>query len=274
MRASRLLTCAEKFPISSEQFARYDPVDRVKAAFDIHGPKVVQLASMQKTAGVLMHLIYRAKVPVPILFFDTQYLHQETIDLKNVFMERYGLDIRTIYPDLTPEQQDATYGKDLWKTSAGQVQCCFMRKEKPLIDTMNKLGAQATMGGLMRSEGGARKDILPVDRDPRRGHLLYHPIFDFNNKQVHEYTKQHDIPVHPLYAQNYLSIGCAPCTTPVLPGEDERAGRWRHLRAEKEAGEKIYCGMNYSDTRPKPSSIGPSGVLKKPLFRVKNPDPS
>ena len=62
--------------MSPERFAKLDPVDRVKAVYDTHGDKAVQLSSMQKTAGVIMHLIHRAKVPIPILFFDTQYIHQ------------------------------------------------------------------------------------------------------------------------------------------------------------------------------------------------------
>jgi len=257
---------APQFPISPEKFAQYSHVDRVRAAFDVHGQKMIQLASMQKSAGVVMHLIHLSKLPIPILFIDTQYIHKETYDLRDAFMKKYDLDIRSLSPDLTPEQQDMIHGKDLWKTKAGQPQCCYMRKEKPFIDAMKKIGAEATLAGLMRSEGGSRGDTQAVGWDPRQNHFLYHPIFDFTNARVHEYSKEHDIPIHPLYAQNYMSIGCVPCTTPVLPGEEQRAGRWRHLRAEG-AG-VLYCGINYSDVaRAKPKL---AGGMQKPLFREKS----
>jgi len=269
--AARLLsTAAEqrpKLPISPEKFSEYHPVDRVKAAYDIHGPRVVLLASMQKTSGVLMHLVHLSKLPIPILFFDTQYLHPETLDLRDTFMKKYNLDIRTVYPELTPAQQDAMYGKDLWKTKGGQPQCCYMRKEKPLMDTMTSLGAEATIAGLMRAEGGARKDTQAVDWDPRQSHFLYHPIYDFTNARVHAYTREHEIPVHPLYALNYMSIGCVPCTTPIQPGEDARAGRWRHLRDEGKG--TVYCGMNYSDILKDKMKSSGQGVIQKPLFRKK-----
>lgn len=258
---------APKFPIPPDKFAQYSHVDRIRAAFDVHGPRVVQLASMQKSAGVVMHLIHLSKLPIPILFIDTQYLHQETIDLRDKFQHKYGLEIRTVRPELTPTQQDLIHGKDLWKTKAGQPQCCYMRKEKPFMDAMTDMKAEATLAGLMRSEGGARKDTQAVGYDPRLNHFLYHPIFDFTNARVHAYTKEHDIPVHPLYALDYMSIGCAPCTTPVKPGEDARAGRWRHLRDEKEGKGVTYCGINYSDTK---RSSHP-GVVQKPLFRKRTP---
>jgi phosphoadenosine phosphosulfate reductase len=201
--------------VSPEHFANYSPVDRIKCIYDIHGEKAIQLASMQKTAGVIMHLIHRAKVPIPIFFFDTQYLHQETHDVKNEFETRYGLDIRTVTPELTVEMQDRVHGKDLFATKEGQLQCCYMRKEQPLIKTIADIGAEATLAGLTRKEGGARANIQPVGHDPRNGLALYYPLFDFNNEMIHAYTKKHDLPVHALYAQNFLSIGCAPCTTPV-----------------------------------------------------------
>lgn len=237
--------------INPEEFAQMSPIERIQAIFEIHGDKAAQLASMQKTSGVIMHLIHTAGVSMPVLFFDTQYLFQETIDLKNEFAERYDLNIVTITPQLNPKQQNRLYGTDLWKTRAGQVQCCYMRKEQPLMQTIENMGIQATLSGLMQKEGGARSSVQPIDIDSRTDTTVYNPLFDWTNKEIHEYTKKHDIPVHKLYAKQFLSIGCAPCTTAVKPGEHPRAGRWRHLRKDGSLNDSAYCGMNHTDVGKK-----------------------
>lgn len=262
--------------VDPEKFASFNPVDRIKAIFDKHGEKAVQLASMQRTSGALMHLIHKAKVDVPILFFDTQYLHDETYELRDQFVKRYGLRIHSVKPELTPEQQDLKHGRDLWKSVDGQPKCCFMRKEKPLIDTLRQLNADCTLSGIMRTQGGARKNVQPVDHDLRLNTITYNPLFDWTNEQLHAYTNDNSIPVHKLYSQGYTSIGCKPCTTPVEAGEDDRAGRWRHLRAQTGATH-AYCGMNYADMKPNANvpataSAKKGGYLSKKKSQPANPE--
>lgn len=255
--------------INPEEFTQMSPIERIQAIFEVHGEKAAQLASMQKTSGVLMHLIHSAGVSIPVLFFDTQYLFQETIDLKNEYAERFGLNIITITPQLSPEQQDRLYGTDLWKTRAGQVQCCYMRKEQPLMQTIENMGLQATLSGLMQKEGGARSSVKPMDTDPRANTTVYNPLFDWTNKEIHEYTKKHNLPVHQLYAKQFLSIGCAPCTTPVKPGEHPRAGRWRHLRKDNSLNDGAYCGMNHTDVAKKDETKNEGGAKKKSYLGIK-----
>eukprot|EP00462_Mataza_sp_D1_P016023 CAMPEP_0175154516 /NCGR_PEP_ID=MMETSP0087-20121206/20392_1 /TAXON_ID=136419 /ORGANISM="Unknown Unknown, Strain D1" /LENGTH=311 /DNA_ID=CAMNT_0016441427 /DNA_START=40 /DNA_END=975 /DNA_ORIENTATION=+ len=248
--------------IDHDEFSAASPVDRVKMIFDVHGNRAVQLASMQRTSGVLMHLIYQAQTQTPILFFDTGYLHEETHDLRAEFIRRYGLDIRSVKPELSVAQQDSLVGKDLWKTLEGQQQCCYIRKEKPLLDALSEIGAEATISGMMRSQGGARQHMQCIDSDDRLGTLTYNPLFDWTNQMLHDYSAEHNVPIHALYSRGYTSIGCQPCTTPIQPGEDDRAGRWRHLR-EASGQTHMYCGMNNVDIKipSKPKSTG--GYLKK-----------
>lgn len=243
--------------LTSEQFAALNPVDRVRAIYEIHGSQAIQLASMQRTSGVLMHLIHRAQVPLPILFIDTGYLHQETVDLRDEFVNRYNLNVHTVSPETSVEEQDATMGKDLYSTHEGQVKCCKIRKEKPLERAIANLNVTAKMSGMMQSQGGARKDVQPVMEEPGTGIHLYNPLFDWDNKMIHEYNKEHNVPVHELYNHSYKSIGCKPCTTPVKAGEDARAGRWRHLRAAND-NTHIYCGLNKTD-------VSPEAALRKKL---------
>jgi phosphoadenosine phosphosulfate reductase len=102
------------------------------------------------------------------------------------------------------------------------------------------------MYGLRREEGGRRANLQPVSLDRRTGGYQLSPLFDWTTAQVDSYLEKHALPVHPLYAKHYASIDCFPCTTPIRPGEDARAGRWRHLR-EVDAGVGVYRGGNFSD---------------------------
>lgn len=235
--------------ITHEQYASLDVVDRVRVVYELHGSKAIQMASMQRTSGVLMHLIHRAKVPLPILFIDTGFLHQETLDLRDEFINRYDLNIITLKPEQTVQEQEDNVGKDLWSTREGQVKCCYLRKEKPLHAALDSMEVNAKLSGMMQSQGGARANVQGVSEEPGTGTMLYNPLFDWTNKMIHEYNKEHNVPVHDLYNQSYKSIGCKPCTTPVKEGEDARAGRWRHLRSEGDSTH-LYCGLNKTDVSP------------------------
>lgn len=232
--------------IDKDQFVSMTPLERLRAIDAAYGDKALQLASMQKTSCMIMHMIHRLKAKTFILFVDTQYHFQETLDLRDEYISKYGLEIVSVTPELTPDQQDRHYGRELWKYVDGQPVCCEERKEKPFLKVARARGIQATIAGLLRDEGGARGKIEPIGRDPRVGAVTFHPLFDLSHEDVDAYTREHGLPVHKLYAQGYLSIGCAPCTTPVRPGEDRRAGRWRHLRGE-DGKKPEYCNINFSD---------------------------
>ena len=102
------------------------------------------------------------------------------------------------------------------------------------------------MVGLRRSEGGRLNGLDILMQDPRTGGYTLHPIYDWTDEHIEVYLRENDVPEHPLHAQGYPSIGCECCTTPVEPGEDPRAGRWRHLA---EAGEDApkYCNILLTD---------------------------
>ncbi len=232
--------------ISTDEFAALDALERVRAMDQIYGSKLLLLASMQKPAGVLMHMIHRIQAKTFILFVDTQFHFPETLALRDRFMEKYGLKITTVYPEMTPQQQREKFGVELYNFIDGQPQCCNMRKEEPFLHAAKREGIRATMSGLMRVEGSARAKLEPIGSDPRLGIPTYYPLFDWTFEQLDDYSREHDVPIHPLYAKGYLSIGCLPCTTPVLPGEDRRAGRWRHLRTA-DGKQPQYCNINYGD---------------------------
>ena len=229
-----------------KQFVSLDAEGRLKAIDEAYGDRALLLCSMQRTGGVLMHMIHRLSARTVILFVDTQFHFPETLEVRDRFIERYGLDIRTVYPELSPDEQRKRYGNELYNFVDGQPECCEMRKEKPFLKAARQMGIKAVIIGLMRSEGGARAGIEPIGHDPRLDCPTFYPLFDWTHEQIEAYSKEHELPVHALHAQGYPSIGCAPCTTPVRPGEDQRAGRWRHLRAS-DGSQPQFCNINFSD---------------------------
>lgn len=232
--------------ISTEEFIELDALERIRAIDAAYGDKALQLASMQNTSCAIMHMLHRVEAKTVILFVDTQFHFPETLELRDLYIEKYGLNITTVTPFFTPEEQNRHYGRDLYQYVDGQPECCELRKEKPFLKAARKRGIEATIAGLMRQEGGARSSTQPVSNDPRLGCAVYHPLFDWTYDQLEAYVKEHELPVHKLYAQNFLSIGCQPCTTPVKPGEDRRAGRWRHLQSTN-GNKPEFCNINFSD---------------------------
>lgn len=229
--------------LSAEDLAALDAPGRLRAIDAAFGADAMLLTSMQKPACVLLHLVAELGLGISVAFVDTGLHFPETLALRDEYMARYGVRITTYSPELTPAEQEERYSLKLYDYVDGQPLCCEMRKEEPFLRAAQ--GKRATLNGLMAVEGGSRGQLGPMGFDKRLGIPTYHPLFDWSFEAVDLYMAEHGLPVHPLYGQGYLSIGCAPCTTPVLPGEDRRAGRWRHLRGE---GKRVlYCGINYSD---------------------------
>lgn len=220
--------------------------ERIRWAADNFGAGAVLLSSMQKTASVLMHLFYRLGIENEVLFVDTGFHFHETLAFRDLMMRKYKLNLMTVYPEQTPEQQESAMGRKLHMFVDGQPECCRLRKEKPFGDYMLANQKRLVIGGTRRSEGGRRANVRCIEMDPRIDGYSFHPIFDWTSEQVMEYLRTNEVPIHPLHAKSYPSIGCACCTTPVGPGEDARAGRWRHLRKEGENG-PMYCGINFVD---------------------------
>jgi len=231
---------------TNRELLAVDALARVRWAAETFGEGAVLLSSMQKTSSVLMHLLHRLGLRNEILFVDTGFHFHETLALRDEFMRRYALNIVTLYPEQTPEQQEEKFGCKLYKSTDGQPICCDLRKGKAFLDYMTSTGRTAVFGGLRRSEGGARGRLGVVGEDPRFGGHRVHPIIDWDDATLAAYLAEHRVPVHPLHGRCYPSIGCQCCTTAVRPDEEARAGRWRHLREGEGAG-PIYCGINFSD---------------------------
>ena len=234
-------------PAANAALEPLSALDRIRWAVGRLGDDVVLLSSMQKTAVVLMHMFHRLGLGNEVLFVDTGYHFFETLKVRDEYMRRYRLNLVTLYPASTIEEQERVQGGKLFATIAGQPECCRMRKEAPLLAHLKTKRAPTLVNGLRRAEGGKRRNIKPFAEDRRTGGYQLSPLFDWSGDEVRWYIAEHNLLVHPLHAASYPSIGCYPCTTPVQPGEDDRAGRWRHLRVLNADQAPEYCRINYSD---------------------------
>ncbi|MCA9059574.1 MAG: phosphoadenylyl-sulfate reductase, partial [Planctomycetaceae bacterium] len=184
-------------------------------------------------------------VPMPVLFVDTGVLFPETLQTRDELIRQYGLEIRTLHPELTMAQQTEKHGV-LYLSPEGQKQCCEMRKSEPLDAVKGEF--DALIGSLRRSDGGRREGCPILAIDTRLNCLRVNVLVNFDDDQMTNYIDHHQVVLHPLLQQGYTTIGCNRCTTPVLPGEPNRAGRWRHLGPWS-----VYCGINPTDLDPERS---------------------
>lgn len=231
---------------TNQQLESKDAMARIAFGVNQFGTGAILLSSMQKTASVLMHMFTALELQNEVIFVDTGFHFHETLHLRDEIMRKYKLNIVTLYPTLTPEQQEEKYRCKLHQTVEGQPVCCDIRKGQPLIRHMKKAKHKLVFGGMRRQEGAARASAAIMSEDPRFGGYKINPIFDWTDEMVDSYLKQHAVPVHSLHSLCYPSIGCQCCTTPVMEGESPRDGRWRHLREDGGKG-PMYCGINFTD---------------------------
>jgi phosphoadenosine phosphosulfate reductase len=192
----------------------------VRWAVDTFGDKFAIASSMGD--GLLAHLAASVSPGVDILFLDTGYHFAETIGTRDAVASSYDVNVRTIRPLLTVAQQDAEHGSELWNRDP--TSCCAMRKVEPLARALEPYIAWAS--GVRRDEAVTRRETGVVEWDEKRGKVKVNPIATWTQAEVDAYVEKHGVLVNPLAYDGYPSIGCAPCTHRVAPGEDPRSGRW------------------------------------------------
>ena len=183
--------------------------------------------------AVLADLASKVAPGVDVVFLDTGYHFAETIGTRDAVAATLDVNVVNVTPELSVAEQDATYGKDLFKTDPDR--CCALRKVKPLADTLARYDAWAT--GLRRAETHHRVIAPVVGWDARKGKVKVSPLARWSDEQVERYLTENGVLVNPLVDDGYPSIGCWPCTRRVAPGEDPRSGRWAGTN-------KTECGIH------------------------------
>lgn len=210
-------------------------------AFSTYGDKVALATGMGIEGMALLDMARRINPGVKIFTGDTEFLFPETYDLIERVEARYGLKIERLYSELTPRAQASEYGEALWASDPDQ--CCNLRKVEPLRRKLATLDAWVT--AIRRDQTSARAAIRKVDWDAKFDLVKISPLADWTREKVWSYVLENDVPYNPLHDRNYPSIGCTHCTRAVLPGEDQRAGRW--------AGSgKFECGLHTPGSKSSP----------------------
>jgi len=220
-------------------FEERTPQELIEWAASVFGDRLAAISSMQRTGSVICHMLSTMNRNIKVLFVDTEVLFPETLQTRDRIMKEYGLEIVTLSPKQTMEEQTAELGI-LYLDPEGQKKCCDLRKTQPLLEVSDQY--DALIGSLRRSEGGPRAQCPILAIDPPANCIRINPLVNFDDQQLEEYIEENNVILNPLHSQGYASIGCNRCTTPIMPNEPKRAGRWRHLGPWS-----VYCGINPTD---------------------------
>jgi phosphoadenosine phosphosulfate reductase len=210
-----------------------------------HTPAVLA-SSLSNEDMVLTDAVLRARIDIDIFTLDTGRLHADTLALIATVRERYGYAIAVYRPD--PQAvfgYVSAFGRDAFYTSTDlRKRCCEIRKVEPLKRAL--AGKRAWLTGMRREQSISRSAVEIRTHDAVHSIEKFSPLADWTEADVWSYIRAFSVPYNRLYDQGYRSIGCAPCTRPVTPTEDVRAGRWWW-----EQPENRECGLH----------LGPDGKL-------------
>ncbi len=215
------------------QFESESPETILVWAWQTFGPNIAATSSFQTQSVPLLDLISKVVPQLPVFFLDTGFHFPETLAFRDQLREALGLNVKNLRNEIGPNDFRKTYG-ELFRQNPDL--CCFMNKVEPL--QIAKKNLQAWVTGIRRDQTAERASsaILSVDSD---GLYKVCPMANWTRQDIWGYIHSQQLPEHPLLTQGYMSVGCAPCTRPIMAGEDERAGRW--------AGQsKTECGLHLS----------------------------
>ncbi len=198
--------------------------------------QIAMVSSFGAESAVLLDMIASIDRRTPVIFLETGKLFAETVAYKDTLVEWLGLeDVRSIRPD-TAEIAKSDPDGQLWSREPDL--CCHIRKTEPLDLALGGFAGWIT--GRKRFQGGLRSALPAIEMDPVTGQLKLNPLINWSLDDIRHYRRLRQLPLHPLIARGYPSVGCEPCTRPVKDGEDTRAGRWWQL-------DKTECGIHRGD---------------------------
>jgi phosphoadenosine phosphosulfate reductase len=222
------------------QLAEARPIEEVIAHLANQFPGQVTFStSFSFEDQLITHKILSNQLPVNVFTLDTGRLFEETYSVWSATNERYNTKIKAYYPDhrLLEPFVEANGPNSFYESVEQRKACCYVRKVEPLKRALKDKAIWIT--GLRAEHSANRHDMPQVEWDESNKLFKYHPLLHWTTKEVKDYINQYNIPYNILHDRGFVSIGCAPCTRAIKPGEDFRAGRWWW-----EDNTKKECGLH------------------------------
>ncbi|WP_123042102.1 phosphoadenylyl-sulfate reductase [Cohnella candidum] len=216
----------------AEEFENASPETVIRWAVDTF-PNITFACSFGAEDVVLVDMLQKISPKTDIFYLDTDFHFKETYETRDRMVEKYGLEFVQVKPKITPEEQAAEHGAELWKSDPNA--CCNIRKVEPLTRILGQYEAWIT--GIRRDQAPTRANAKKVEYDTKFGLVKFNPLAAWTSEDVWNYIRENDVIYNPLHDRNYPSIGCEYCTRQVMPGEDPRAGRWA-------GSDKTECGLH------------------------------
>lgn len=216
----------QNIELLNTQWAGLTSEDILEKALALFGYKITFASSLGAEDQVITHMLSKIDKSANIITLDTGRVFPETYDLLHRTVNRYGISIKSYYPDTTQvEEMVNTKGINLFYESIeNRKLCCHVRKIVPLRRALE--GKEAWITGLRREQSVTRTDLQIVEWDAANGLIKINPLLEWSEEQVWEFINSNNIPYNKLHDQGFPSIGCQPCTRAIEKGEDLRAGRW------------------------------------------------
>ncbi|MEO7983238.1 MAG: phosphoadenylyl-sulfate reductase [Bacteroidota bacterium] len=198
--------------------------------------KVVFSSSLGQEDQVITDAISKHKIPVVIFTLDTGRLFHESYDLIEKTNARYKMNLKVYFPEAADVEAFTTEKgvNSFYESVENRKQCCYIRKVKPLNRALQ--GAKVWITGLRAEQSDNRKDMPVIEWDEQRQLYKFNPLIRWTYDEMIAYINEYNVPYNILHDKGFISIGCAPCTRAIEPGEDARAGRWWWEASQKECG--------------------------------------
>jgi len=223
---------------ASETLEGRSPADILRWATHHAGPRIAFATGLGVEGCVLIDVISRAHLPIDLFTIDTGVMFEETYELWRRLETIYNVSIRGVRPAQTLDEQAAQFGPALWERDPDR--CCELRKVIPLRRVLARFDSWVTP--IRRDQTPERGSAQIVEIDPTFHLVKVNPLVAWSHDDVWAYVYANDVPINPLHHQGYPSIGCKPCTSAIVRGEDLRAGRWRNW-------DKRECGLHLAPAK-------------------------
>ena len=219
-----------------EEMEHYSLPEAVGLVARLFPGKVVFSSSLGQEDQVITDAIFRNNLDVTVFTIDTGRLFNETYELLDKTMARYKKPIRIYFPEAADVEEFVhTRGiNSFYESVENRKTCCFIRKVKPLNRAL--AGAKVWITGLRAGQSDNRKDMPIIEWSEEKQLYKFNPLIRWAYEEVMNYIKEYFVPYNALHDKGFISIGCAPCTRAIEPGEDARAGRWWWETSQKECG--------------------------------------